>query len=78
MKIYIWEYLSDVTNEYHSGGAVVVKAENASEAIAMIPAAARESAHADYDAGNVREMELSSVHRAEAPELFIFRDAGCC
>jgi hypothetical protein len=70
MKMFIWEYVSELTVSYHDGGGVVVVASTLERARELLPpncSAVKEDPGAVYVlAGPVEE------------RVYAFPDAGCC
>ena len=71
MKIYIWENVTAVTNNYHDGGGIAVIAESREAARALLPYKKCGAHVAEPDA----EYEIAGD---AAPRVFVFPDAGCC
>lgn len=72
MKVFIWSHLSQVSDNYHSGGGVVVIAESLEEAISMAnsePGCC--IGHQDKPSCVVECLEGEK-------QVFIFPNAGCC
>jgi hypothetical protein len=74
MKLFIFEEVEKLTYNYHSGGGLVVIAEDTEAAKALI------STDSDI---TITEEEWSKVKvyelmDNEEPAMFIFPDAGCC
>lgn len=69
MNVYIWSYVEECTDNYHSGGGVV--------AFAKTEERAREMA---TEAGcNIHATEVPTVRKTQGKEcIYIFPDAGCC
>ena len=71
MKVFVWHSISYASNNYHSGGGVVVFAETEERA--------REIANA-ADGCKIGEEEKPDEARECAGEekLYIMPDSGCC
>jgi hypothetical protein len=72
MKVFIWESVSQATENYHSSGGVTVFAKSEKRA--------RELANAK-DGCLIAEAEKPDYVRAvsgEEEKVFIFPNAGCC
>lgn len=70
MNIYIWSFVGSLTDNYHSGGGVVVIAETEEKARAL----------ADKH-GVTFNKEVPDIHElaGDIPEtIYLFPDAGCC
>ena len=88
MKIFIFEYIEQLTNNYHSGGGLVVIAADKRDAKDNIEArndTIRELER-EWDRDNIIEItddEWLNVLEYDlaidyGKRIFIFRDAGCC
>jgi len=83
VKLFIWQMLNKVSNNYHEGGGLVVIAESLERAVELAEAPQPKRYLSD-------EMELGVVvvndeptriidcAATEAEGVFIFPDAGCC
>jgi hypothetical protein len=69
MKIFIWERVSYLTDNYHHEGGCAVIAENLESARKTLP----EDCQAQTE-----EPDLISEIEHKEPKTFIFPDAGCC
>lgn len=72
MKVFVWSYVGQCTNNYHSGGGVVVFAETEQRA--------REIANA-HEGCAIQDNEAPDDVRDVAggdERVFIMPDAGCC
>lgn len=72
MKVFIWQYVDQCSENYHSEGGVVVLAED--------EAYARRMANA-VDGCSIKDTEMPDYVRDVAGcegRAFIFPDAGCC
>ena len=77
--MFVWQFVDNITEEWHRGGGVLVIAENEGRARAMI-ATASEEGHAreggpDY-MGESPKVYLLADDWGET--ITIFPDAGCC
>lgn len=73
MQIYLFEYTT-VTDNYHSGGALVVVAkseEHVKELLVDFPAV-------ELDEDDWKNVRVFDTNPYELPEVFIFPDSGCC
>lgn len=66
MKAYIFNYVDDITHNYHSGGGLVVVAETLERVREMFPQTANQEPDDILETTEKFEKE------------FIFPDAGCC
>jgi hypothetical protein len=71
-KVFIWEYLENVTRSYHSEGGLVVLAESLERAIEL----AQENGVVFSEEELTPDVILSSD--SEGEYVHIFPDAGCC
>ncbi len=69
MKIFIWDYVGELTDNYHSDGGLVVIADNDVRARALA-----EEQGVKFD----NEPYVSHGTDATEEKVYIFRDAGCC
>lgn len=84
MRIYIFHYVSGMTQDYHDGGGLVVIAEDAAKARALVKS--REAKGSDDYNGlkpgfaDTLDFRTATSYEIKAtkPEVFVFRDAGCC
>lgn len=74
MKVFIWEYIENLTDSWHSGGGLVIVAEQAP---------------ATYESVNEWNGRSHTINLPEpdhtyelagdvAPQEFVFPDSGCC
>lgn len=80
MKIYIWNSLTNVTSNYHSGGAAVVIANDIDEARKLVPIISEGEKYEDVIEER-KEMPVPDGEyeiSAKEPKAFIFPDSGCC
>ncbi len=74
MKIFIWEYAGKVSNNYHSGGGLVVIANDIAEANELI------NADGNIDLTNsefTNRLEFEVISETTS-KVIVFPDAGCC
>lgn len=67
MKLFIWDYLCELTDSYHNGGGLVVVAEDLDKAKALNGAIGDNPPDRVYDLKGKNE---------EA--VYVFPDSGCC
>ncbi len=71
MKVFVWSSIDKCTDNYHSGGGVVVFAED--EAAAREAAAVRGCRISHHEApDSVREVVGGE------PQVYVMPNAGCC
>ncbi|MEK4824461.1 hypothetical protein NSS71_07875 [Niallia sp. FSL W8-0951] len=74
MKMFIWQYNDQVSPNYHSGGGLMVIAENEDHVKKLI--------QADEDIAITekewKEVIIYELKNEEEPKVFVFPDAGCC
>jgi hypothetical protein len=82
MKMFVFEYVDELTNSYHSGGGLAVVAEDMEHVDSLLVEASSE--HWSSDA-NVRmtddERSRAIVYELaglEEPRVFVFPNTGCC
>ena len=78
MKLYIWNYLEGLTDNYHSGGGLVIVTDrDASEALDAYNGDTR-----DYSSkGTLRELPEADTTMevvSDKEQVWVFPDAGCC
>lgn len=72
MNLYVWEYVDALTNNYHSGGGLVVIAGSVERAREMAMAKNVNFAEKELAPDIAAETSCDSEH------CWIFPDAGCC
>ncbi len=72
MKVFVWNYVSQVSDNYHSGGGLVVFAESETRA--------RELANLDHGVNLLATEMPDDVRVVEGGQeaVYIMPDAGCC
>ena len=81
MKAYVWEYTSDVTTNYHSGGGLLIVTERDPQ---QVWDEYRTEPIDDYYADNELTVELPApdliyeVTGDAEEKLVVFPDSGCC
>jgi hypothetical protein len=73
MRVYIWERIQELTDNYHSDGGLVVVAANLQRAIELAEA----EGVTFSDKETIPTINYSVVADVEE-KVFIFPDAGCC
>jgi hypothetical protein len=71
MKVFIWEYVGKCSDNYHSGGGVVVFAKDEESARQIANGVSGCEIKAEEKPDEVRESNGKE-------QIFIFPDAGCC
>jgi hypothetical protein len=71
MKVFVWDYISELTDNYHSGGGLIVFAENEERAKELAVAEGVKFADTDVP-GDVRIVD------GGLEKVYIMPDAGCC
>lgn len=66
MKVYIFDYINELTSNYHDGGGLVVVAESLERVNEMFP----------QTVGETPNDILETSEKFE--KSYIFPDAGCC
>lgn len=72
MKVFIWNYVSQVSDNYHSGGGLVVFAVDETRAREL----ANEQPDVKLKKSDIPDEVRDVVGGSEA--IFIMPDAGCC
>jgi hypothetical protein len=73
MKIFIFEYVKSLTDNYHSDGGLVVIAKDRDDAKALI----KTDPCIKIDKAEWASVEEYRVIGAK-PKIYVFPDAGCC
>ena len=69
-KVFIWSYVDNLTDNYHSGGGLVVIADNLEDAKILA-----------MEKGVKFDDEIPTVYELKdivEDKVYIFPDAGCC
>lgn len=74
MKMFVFEYISKVSDRFHSGGGLMIVAKDKEQVIELIE---------EYGIIEITEEEWKDViiyelKNNEKPRIFAFPDAGCC
>ncbi len=74
MKIFIFEYINQCSDSYHSEGGVVIIAKNKAHVKRLIK---------DHPEIEITDEEWKKVEKFElsdntAPQIWVMPDAGCC
>jgi len=82
MKIFIWEYVEDLTGHYHSDGGAVVIAENLERALELL------NSNGDRRGSDTPFSDLPKIDKLpdmtmdingdSQERVMIFPDKGCC
>lgn len=75
MKIFIFEYLDQVSDNWHGGGGLTVIAKDKAQVTEMVNAD-KDIVIGEEEWEDVKVYDLADEH-AE-PKIFVFPDAGCC
>ncbi len=86
MNLYVWNFVSNLTDNYHNGGGVGVIAETVDDARAAITAHVANPADrwsrpitTPGEWVGTEPDEIIAVHMEDDPRVvFIHPDAGCC
>lgn len=73
MKVFVWEYINQLTDNYHSGGGLVVVADNLADATFLAENEGVTFAQEEINTFIEYKTDDSAVEK-----VFIFADAGCC
>ena len=71
MRVFIWEYVEELTDNYHSSGGVAIVAKSLRSAEKLEPRIKGIKPSRSYQLATGRQ-------RAHKEEVFIFPNAGCC
>jgi len=71
MKVFIWEDLDEVSDNYHTGGGLVIIAESLDDAVAIVA----DKKHIKIDKPPTRIIGCADT---EEKKVYVFPDAGCC
>ena len=74
MKLFLFEYLDHVSENYHDEGGLVIVAENKEDAVRQVEAMPNVRISED-EWNSVIEYELAQSYK---PKVYVFPDAGCC
>lgn len=74
MKIFIFQSVDQCSYNYHSGGGVVIIANNIEEAKKM----ADEKEYIELTDDDWNKAESFDLLKNEKPNIWIMPDAGCC
>lgn len=85
MKLYLWQYLDQVSHNYHCEGGLVIVAKDRAHAKQLI-SEHNESERTSWDPDDtvvVSDADWQKAHVYELaddskPALYVFPDAGCC
>jgi 3-hydroxyisobutyrate dehydrogenase-like beta-hydroxyacid dehydrogenase len=72
MKVFVWSYVHELTNSYHSGGGLVVFAKDLERAQELAKAEGVKFTVGDSVPDHVREV------KGKEEMVFLMPDAGCC
>jgi hypothetical protein len=86
VNIYIFPYIDPITENWHSGGGLVIVARDLEQAQALVNANAAERGigavalqNEEKEDDNERiEMVTYPLEGKHEARLFVFQDAGCC
>lgn len=74
MKIYIFRRLDQVSDNYHSEGALLVVAKDKRELKRLV----EQEKYVTISDDEMRELESYELFKKYEPKVFVFPDAGCC
>jgi hypothetical protein len=83
-KIFIFEYVRELTGNFHSGGGLVVIAENLERAIQMAKSTKKQHSYVEkddfieLDDEEIKNVSMYDLQGEVEEKLMIFPDAGCC
>lgn len=74
MKVFVWEYVDSVSNNYHSEGGLLVVAKDEDRARELI----ENHPHACVTDDEWRDVIIINAEEGEQERIIAFPDAGCC
>ena len=74
-KMFVWEYVGGLTNNWHDGGGTVVIADNLEVARQLLKGTPGVSEGSEVF---TQEPSYMASVVADEDKVFIFQDAGCC
>lgn len=74
MKMFIFEYLNQVSPNYHPEGGLVVIAKDKEQVIELI----KKYGNIEITKEEWEEVIIYELKHNEEPRVFVFPDAGCC
>lgn len=77
VKLFLWQYVGQVSDSYHCGGGLAVIALDERVARELI-AAEKHVEVTEEEWAEVRVLALDHIVEAYEPEVIVFPDAGCC
>lgn len=73
MKVFVWQYINQLTDNYHSDGGLVVVAKDLERAHEL----ARNEG-VEFSEGELTPTIEYNTDDSAEEKVFIFPDAGCC
>ena len=82
MKTYIYQYVSNVSNNYHSGGGLVIitdgdPQDDWNEYVDNVNSSLEEWEH-NFEQSTLPKADMEYECSATEKAVFVFEDAGCC
>lgn len=74
MKMYVFQYNDQVSENYHSGGGLMVIAKNTEHVKELI----EKEEYIKITNDEWQEVIVYELKEDEKPRIFVFPDAGCC
>ena len=74
MNIYIWQWLDQVSNNWHRDGGLVVAAKDDARARELIAG----EEHVEVTEEEWQEVTVYEAVEGQIEGIFVFPDAGCC
>ena len=78
MNIYIWNYTSPVSTEYHDGGGLLIVADSLEDARDQWSKYAADQDLSDEEAVLSDPDHVFPTSQDAEPQVMVFLDAGCC
>lgn len=74
MKMYVFEYIDQVSPNYHTEGGLMVVAKDKDQVIKLIEA----EGDIEITSDEWEKVIIYELKNNEEPKVFVFPDAGCC
>ena len=74
MKMFVFEYINQVSPNYHTEGGLMVIAKDKEQVIQLI----EDYGNIEIDKEEWADVIIYELKNNEEPRVFVFPDAGCC
>jgi hypothetical protein len=81
MKIYVFDYVNNLTHRWHNGGGLVVVAEGPTRARELVREADGQYSGLRGEVADELDFRKAVSYQTDSSakeRLFVFQDAGCC